>query len=74
MAITGKTGADAIFISLKHICRVIAKYRAKLDTVINAAASSGVITTGQATTAHDFVATAQVACDIFALIAGYSGF
>lgn len=74
MAITGKTGADAIFIALHHICRVIAKYRAKLDTVINAAEAAAVITSGQATTAHDFVATADTVCDIFKLIAGYSGF
>lgn len=74
MAVTGKTGADAIFISLRHICRVISKYRAKLDNVIDAAVTNNIITSAQGTTAHTFVATAQAACDIFALIAGYSGF
>lgn len=74
MAVTGKTGADAIFKALQRICLVIAKYRAKLDNVIDAAASAGVITSAQATTAHDFVAAANAACTIFGLIAGYSGF
>jgi len=37
MAITGKTGADAIAKSLKHICRVINAYAAKLNNVIDQA-------------------------------------
>lgn len=74
MALTGKTGADAIFIALSHICRVIAKYRSKLDNVIDAAVTASVITSAQATTAHDFVSTASTVCGVFELIAGYSGF
>lgn len=74
MAITGKTGADAIFKALSRICIVIAKYRTKLDAVIDAAAAAGTITGSQATAAHDFVATAAVTCGIFNKIAGYSGF
>lgn len=74
MALTGRTGADATFIALQHICRVIVKYRVKLDNVIDAAHGAGVITSAQATTAHDFVATAQTTCAVFQLIAGYSGF
>lgn len=74
MAVTGKTGADAVFQALRHICHVIVKYRTKLDGVITSAQGAGVITAAQATTAHDFVAAATTTCSIFELIAGYSGF
>lgn len=74
MAVTGKTGADAIAKAFARICIVIAKYRAKLDLVIDGAVSAGVITAPQAVIAHDFVAAAQVTCAIFQAIAGYSGF
>lgn len=73
MAHTGKTGADAIFQALSKICRIITAYRAKLDKVIDDAVGAGVITTSQATVAHDFVATANAACAVFQLVAGYSG-
>jgi hypothetical protein len=72
-AITGKTGADAVFKALKRICIVLAHYRAKLDIVIDAADTNGVITTAQATTAHDFLATANTVCAIFEAVADYSG-
>lgn len=74
MAVTGKTGADAVFQALQHICRVITKYRTKLDAVIDAATTAGVITSAQAVIAHDFVSTASAACSVFELIASYSGF
>lgn len=73
MAITGKTGADAVFTALHHICKVLNAYRIKLDNVIDAAETAGVITSTQATQAHDFLATVNVVCGIFELIAGYSG-
>lgn len=74
MAITGKTGADAIAKSLKHICRVLVAYRTKLEAVINAAQAANAITAEQAATARAFVASADAACQVFILIAGYSGF
>ena len=74
MAITGRTGADAIFKALQRICIVITRYRVKLDAVIDAAVTAGAITSAQATTAHDFVATAGSVCLVFNLIANYSGF
>ena len=74
MAITGKTGADAIAKSLKHICRVINAYSAKLNTVIDQAQAFGTITAEQAAVAKAFVASADAACQVFILIAGYSGF
>jgi hypothetical protein len=72
-AITGKTGADAVAKALHRICLTLSHYRAKLDAVIDTAVTAGVITSAQATTAHDFLATAQTVCAIFELIAGYSG-
>lgn len=72
MTITGKTGADAIAKALHRICLVLSHYRTKADGVIDAAASAGVISAGQATTAHDFLATANTVCSIFELVAGYS--
>jgi hypothetical protein len=73
MAHTGKTGADAVFIALSKICRVLVAYRAKLDAVIDQAATGGVISSTQATAAHDFLAIVNTTCAIFELIAGYSG-
>ncbi len=74
MAITGKTGADAVFFALKRICIVLSHYRAKLDNVIDAAETAGAISSAQATTAHDFLATANTVCAVFEAIAAYSGF
>jgi hypothetical protein len=74
MAVTGKTGADAVFKALKRICIVLSHYRSKLDTVIDQAAAASVITTAQATVAHDFLATANTVCGILEAVAGYSGF
>jgi hypothetical protein len=74
MAITGKTGADAVAKALKHICRVLVAYRTKLEAVIDAAVASNAITAAQADTAKAFIASADAACQIFILIADYSGF
>jgi len=68
----GKTGADAVFTALKHICRVILKYRVKLDAIIDDAVVAAVITSAQATLAHDFVAAASTTCTIFELIAEFN--
>lgn len=74
MAITGKTGADAIAKALKHICRVLVAYRNKLEQVIDQAEAATVITGSQATAARAFVASADAACQVFILIADFSGF
>jgi hypothetical protein len=68
----GKTGADAVFLALSHICRVIGRYHTKLDVVIDAAAVAGAITSGQAATAHAFVDAAVATCAIFKAIAEYN--
>ncbi len=74
MPYIGKNGSDAIAFAFRHICRVIARYRTKLDAAIDQAHSDGVITSDQASAAHLFVSTAVVTCDIFILVAGNSGF
>lgn len=74
MAITGKTGADAIFIALKHICRLLAKYDLKLRSVVLAAQTAGAITADQATTINSFLNVANATCSAFNALANYSGF
>jgi hypothetical protein len=74
MASTGKTGADAIFLALRHICRIITRYQSKLNAVVVAAENAGAITPTQATTITNFIATAALACSAFEALANYSGF
>jgi hypothetical protein len=45
-----------------------------LEAVIDAAEAANTITSAQADTAHAFVASADAACQVFILIAEYSGF
>lgn len=68
----GKTGADAIFVALHHICRTLNAYRSKANALIDAAVAASVITSAQGTTAKDFIAGASALCDIFALLAGFN--
>jgi hypothetical protein len=74
MAVTGKTGADAIFIALSHICRLITKYQLKLTSAVVAAQAAGAITAGQAAAITAFIATANAACAAFQALSFYTGF
>lgn len=74
MAVTGKTGADAIFGALRHICHVLVKYQAKLIAVVVAAETAGAITAAEALTINNFIAVAVVTCSAFNHLADYSGF
>lgn len=74
MAVTGKTGADAIFIALRHVCRLITKYQTRLNAVVAAAASAGAITSAQQISINNFIATAVTLCSAFEALANYSGF
>jgi hypothetical protein len=74
MAVTGKTGADAISIAFTHICRVYLKYNVKFRNVITQARIAGVITTDQETALNAFLDDATPLCDALALVASYSGF
>jgi acetyl-CoA carboxylase carboxyltransferase component len=74
MAVTGKTGADAIFKALHHICTVLNKYETKLIAVVAAAQSAGAITSDQASKINAFITVASATCDAFSALADYSGF
>jgi hypothetical protein len=74
MAVTGRTGADAIFLALSHICRIIVRFRVKLSDVIDAAKAAALITDPEAAIAHTFIDSAASICAIFEVIANYSGF
>lgn len=71
---TGKTGADAIAQALKHICRILVKYQAKLQALIADLVTDGTLTAPQAATANDFINLATSACAVFVVIAEHSGF
>jgi len=73
MAITGKSGADAIFKALKRICIVLAHYSPKLDAVITQAQTAGKISAAQAATCRQLVTLATAFCDAYALVADFSG-
>lgn len=74
MAITGKTGADAIFKAIDKICHVITRYRAKFDAVITAAVAADAITSDQAATIRAFIATLDALCTALEALSSYSGF
>lgn len=74
MAITGKTGADAIFAALHKICHVLNKYNAKLLAVVVAAQLAGAISADDAATIRAFITVASATCDAFGKLAAYSGF
>lgn len=74
MAVTGKTGADAIFGYLHKICAVLLKYQAKLVAVVAAAEAAGAITSEQATQINAFITVASATCSAFEALAQYSGF
>lgn len=74
MAVTGKTGADAIFIALRHICHVITRYQTRLVAVVAAAAGAGAITAGQQAAINAFLGVAVGTCSAFEALAVYSGF
>jgi len=74
MPVTGKTGADAIFIALKHVCRVLAKYNTKLVNVVAAANAAGAITPSEQSAILAFIASANAVCVAFERLASYSGF
>lgn len=74
MAVTGKTGADAIFKAIRRVCLVLTHYRSRMEAVITAAETAGSITSIQATTIRDFIGTASTLCVALEALAGYSGF
>lgn len=74
MAITGKTGADAIFKAVDKICHVVTAYRSKFNAVIDAALAANAITSAQATTIKDFLLVLDALCVALKALSDYSGF
>ena len=74
MAVTGRTGADAIAHFFHLICGTLKRYGPKLSAVIVAAQTAGAITSEQATLMNSFITVATATCDAFQALAGFSGF
>lgn len=74
MPVTGKTGADAIFVALKHISRLIVAYNLKLSAVITQARAAGAITADQETSIRLFLANATAFALAFEALSEFSGF
>lgn len=73
MAITGKTGADAIYKCVRLICGTLKRYRAKFEAVVSSAQTAGAITSEQKTAILDFIAVADTLCVALKALAAYSG-
>lgn len=56
---------------VKHICRILIKYRPVINTVIDAAVSGGHITSAQAATLKTWLDGASAACDVLKAVTGY---
>ena len=74
MALTGKTGADAIFKALKRIAIVLSHYSGKLSAVVVAAQAAGAITSGDAAAIEAFLVGFTAALNAFEKLAEYAGF
>jgi hypothetical protein len=74
VAITGRTGADAVYIAVKHICTVLNKYRSKFEAVVVAAQGAGAISSAEATYITNFLSVADALCVALLHLSEYSGF
>lgn len=72
MAITGKSGADAIKGFLHHVCGTLKRYDSKLRALVDAAVAANIITSDEKDTVITFLNTADLLCRIFEKLAGYS--
>jgi len=74
MAITGKTGADAIHKTLKRQVIVYGKYHGKLSATISTMQTGGLLTGTEASQAQAYINAIASNEAIFKKIADYSGF
>lgn len=74
MALTGKTGADAIFKAVHHIVKVFNKYAAKFQAVTDQALTDGAITSAQHTTITTFISILPALDVAMEALAAFSGF
>lgn len=74
MALTGKSGADAISKAVKRQMIVLSHYAMKMDIVISAATAAGAITASEATLIRAYITAMQAAAAAIQKVADYSGF
>jgi hypothetical protein len=70
----GRTGADAIYQAVYHICRLIVRFSAKIEALIAAAVVANVISPSDAVKAQALLAAATASCTVWQVLAKYSGF
>jgi len=66
-----RTGIAAATFAIKALCHVLITWRNKIDATIDAAVTSNVITTLQASELKAFLDAADGACAIIRLVSGY---
>lgn len=74
MAVTGKTGADAIWKALHRIAIVLSHYAPKFLAVVAVMQSSGSITSAEAALITEFVNSLTAVAAALKKVADYSGF
>lgn len=74
MAITGRTGADAIHQAVKKQQATLNRYAAKMDTVISLAIAAGVLTSGEGALIRAYIVAMQSAAAAIEKLSDYSGF
>jgi hypothetical protein len=66
-----KDGLVALTRITEHACRLLIKYRPKMDNAISIAVTTGAITSFQAGVLNTWLDGAQTACGILKIITGY---
>jgi pheromone shutdown protein TraB len=74
MAVTGKTGADAVFKAIKRVTIVISHYAPKFLAVIAVMEAGGNITSVEAATIRAFITSLNDLMAALSKVAAYSGF
>lgn len=74
MAVTGKTGADAIYHAIKRITTVISHYAPKFLAVVAVMEAGGQITSADAAVIVGFINSLNTLVAALAKVADYSGF
>ena len=66
-----RTGVVSLTLIAEHACRLLAKYQAAIETVLDQAVTSGLITSAQKAQVDAFIAAANGACAILKIVTGY---
>ena len=73
MAVTGKTGADAVFKAINHVCKVNAKFGPRLREVVVLTAAAELITPTQEAALIAFLDGLTGLCAAWDSVAKFSG-